>query len=241
MNITYQFKKLYYKGKTIFQSADKLVKINYSQKVWEKQAQAGELDFHKVNTWRNSPEFMIDTALLLDGFGFTPSDYIDRTILDLGAGSKLRSKYFKESRIIVLEPLANKFIKEIDWCDLDTAKVVYSIPAEQLVEELINTIDFAMSINVLDHCFDFGNIIKNLHKYLKKDGLAFLSFDSHLVPDDMHPLILTAPICQEIFQKNGFVIKKMSKGFVGGFKDKYGVDTYGHGKYCLNYWLKKIV
>jgi hypothetical protein len=63
--------------------------------------------------------------------------------------------------------------------------------------------------------------------------MAFLSFDKHDAPDELHPLKLTEEICAERFEKQGFKIKATTTG--GGAVLK----TYGHGEYCLNYWLEK--
>lgn len=56
--------------------------------------------------------------------------------MDLGAGSKLRTKFFTDAKIIAIEPLAEKFMKEIEWCDLKDAYRVYSRPAEDFIGEL---------------------------------------------------------------------------------------------------------
>lgn len=62
MNLNYQLKKLLYYGRSVFQSPEQLIKSSYSKATWESFAQTREFDFHKVNKWRNSPEFMVDTA-----------------------------------------------------------------------------------------------------------------------------------------------------------------------------------
>ena len=210
-----------------------------SKELWKEQSQKGEFDFHKTNTWRQSTKFMEDTILLFDSFGFSRQDYAGKKVVDLGAGSKLRSKYFEHAEWIAIEPMADDCIREIEWCDLEDAKAVYSLPAEDLIPELVNEVDFLFSINVLDHCFDFRAIIDNIYQYLKEDGMAFVSFDAHFVTDEMHPLILSDKICTKIFEEAGFKIKKKSKGFEGQFKKLKNTDTYGHGSFCLNYWLEK--
>lgn len=214
-------------------------KTKASREEWINHAQKGEFEYHKANHWRSTDRFMADTIQLMDSFGFNQSDYSGKTVLDLGAGSKLRSKYFKEAELIAIEPMADDCVKEIGWCDLEDADKLYSLPAEEYIPYLENKIDFVMSINVLDHCFDFDQIISNIHKYMKDDGLAFLSFDEHFFTDDMHPLILTDDVCISIFNKLGFDVSKKSKGFTGDFKKEKKVNTYGHGTYCLNYWLTK--
>jgi len=207
--------------------------IRFKREKWEQVAQNGEFRFHLKNEWRQSPEFMGQTKRLFGHFGFSPDDYNGKVVIDLGGGSRLRTKYFIGARIFVIEPLAEKFIKEIDWCDLRDAERVYSTPAEENIEECNNSADLVISINVLDHCYNFKEIIKNIKAYLTRDGLAFLSFDKHDGADAMHPLRLTEKICEELFVKNGLSVEKYSKGAGDILK------TYGHGEYCLNYWLRK--
>jgi SAM-dependent methyltransferase len=213
-------------------SPKQIVRLN--QKKWEKEAQAGEFQFHLQNKWRQSDEFMDQTIRLFDYFGFTRDEYRNKTVIDLGAGSRLRTKYFGGAKIIAIEPLADKFMKQIVWCDLRDATAVYSFPAEHRIPECVNIADLIISINVLDHCYDFELIINNISSYLRKDGLAFLSFDKHEYPDKMHPLLLDEEICGRIFAQNSLMVDKFTTG-AGDI-----LTTYGHGPYSLNYWLKKI-
>ncbi len=200
---------------------------------WQHEAQQGEFQFHLKNKWRTSDDFMIQTRALFTHFGFSPDAYHGKTIIDLGAGSKLRTKYFSGAKIIAIEPLADRFMKNIDWCDLTDAQNVYSSPAEERIDECVNSADLVISINVLDHCYDIDAIVGNIASYLKPDGLAFLSFDEHGETDKMHPLILTKEACDEIFAEKGLIVEKFSKG-AGKI-----LTTYGHGNCCFNYWLKK--
>jgi 2-polyprenyl-3-methyl-5-hydroxy-6-metoxy-1,4-benzoquinol methylase len=208
--------------------------IKFDQKEWRENAQSGEFQFHLNNKWRQSDDFMEQTIKLFDYFGFARNDYQNKTIIDLGAGSRLRSKYFTGANIIAIEPLADKFIEEIMWCDLSDALAVYSIPAERRINQCLNVADLVVSINVLDHCYDFELIIGNISAYLTAGGLAFLSFDKHEFPDKMHPLLLDEQICNQIFTQNHLTIEKFTTG-AGRV-----LTTYGHGPYCLNYWLRKV-
>jgi 2-polyprenyl-3-methyl-5-hydroxy-6-metoxy-1,4-benzoquinol methylase len=208
-------------------------KVNPNQ--WGKNAQQAEFDYHRANKWRQTPDFMKQTSALFKHFGLFSKDYKAKTIIDLGAGSKLRSSYFSEAEVVAIEPLAARFLREIDWCDLAQAREVYSVPAETRIEACIGRADLLISINVLDHCFDFESILDNIHLYLKPGGLAFLSFDKHSSADHLHPLVLTEEICEQIFSDKGFVIEKRTTGFGGVLNE----DSYGHVGYCLNYWLRK--
>ncbi len=230
--VTSTMEKIFIRMAGLFGKTKKQIS-KFSQEKWEKRAQVGEFQFHVSNKWRQSDEFMGQTIKLFDYFGFTRDEYRDKTVVDLGAGSKLRSKYFNGANIVVIEPLAEKFIKEIAWCDLSDASVVYSLPAERRIDECLNVADLVLSINVLDHCYDFELIVENISSYLAEDGLAFLSFDKHEYPDQMHPLLLDEHTCNRIFAQKNLVIEK--------FTTRAGdiLTTYGHGPYCLNYWLRK--
>jgi 2-polyprenyl-3-methyl-5-hydroxy-6-metoxy-1,4-benzoquinol methylase len=209
-----------------------------SRSEWEREAQEGEFRFHKRDRWRQTDAFMAQTDRLFRHFGFAPADYAGKTVVDVGAGSMLRTKFFTDARLIVVEPLADRFLAEIKTSDLRDAAAVYSRPAEQLIESLVGTADLVISINVLDHCFDFPQIVKNIREYLKPDGVAFLSFDMHAEADEMHPLSLTEATCSPIFADAGLTIEKVTTG-VG--EALGGPQTYGHGPFTLNYWLRPTI
>ncbi len=209
-----------------------------SRDEWEKDAQEGEFRFHKRDRWRQTSDFMAQTDRVFRHFGFAPDEYAGRTVVDVGAGSMLRTKFFEGAHLVVIEPLADRFLAEIKTSDLRDAAEVHSRPAEQLVESLVGKADLVISINVLDHCFDFPEIVKNIRQYLKPDGIAFLSFDMHAEADEMHPLTLTEETCSPIFAAAGLTIDKVTTG-VGDALG--GPQTYGHGPFTLNYWLRPAV
>ena len=177
-------------------------------------AQMVEMEFHRRNIWRKSKNFMINTRLLLTGWGYTPLDFAGKQIIDLGAGSKLRSKFFQNARIIAIEPLAKKFIKEVGHSDLKDAYQVYSFPAEKFIQELENKIDFIMCINVLDHAENPEKILRNSFSYLKNSGQMLLSADLHRGYSGLpHPINFTDEYELEKIVKNcSFRITQRFKG-----------------------------
>ena len=213
-----------------------VAKTTESREKWASEAQEGEFAFHKTNKWRQTPDFMIQTDRLLRHFGFTPEQYAGKVVVDVGAGSMLRTRFFTGAHLVVVEPLADRFLAEIPGCDLNNAAEVYSLPAEQLVEPLVGRSDLVISINVLDHCYDFPQIVDNIRQYLKPDGVAFLTFDMHDKADHMHPLSLTEKTCKPIFDQAKLRIEKVTTG-VGDALG--GPQTYGHGPFTLNYWLRR--
>ena len=149
-----------------------------SRRVWS-TAQAGELQFHVENASRLAQQFERHNADMLAKFGFKVLDFAGRTIVDIGAGSRLRTRWFKDARIFVIEPLADRYIRDVPCCDLPAADRVYAVPAEEFVSGLVGVADLVISINALDHCRDFGAVIKNIVLYADPNALIFLSFDSH--------------------------------------------------------------
>ena len=147
-----------------------------SKESWESIAQPSELAFHQNNKWREDKNFVIESKKLFEYFGFDGYDFLGKNVMDLGAGSKLRTTFFVGANIYVVEPLADEF-KKIAHCDYSSAKSVFSMPAEELVGDLIGNMDIVTSINVLDHCYNFPKIISNISKYLIEGGLALMSYD----------------------------------------------------------------
>jgi SAM-dependent methyltransferase len=199
---------------------------------WAQAAQNGELDFHKRHNFR-AEEQVWRTCVERDWkiLGLEPTGWEGKFIIDVGAGSRLRSLYFQGATLAVLEPLADRYMSEVEWHDLDKADEVYSVPAEQLVPELEGRADFIVSINALDHGFDFAEGVRNIRRYMKPDATALLSFDMHDKPDDMHPLILTDEIVRKIFEGAGFAIEKSEQG-----RRYHGAD----GPLATHYWLRPI-
>jgi 2-polyprenyl-3-methyl-5-hydroxy-6-metoxy-1,4-benzoquinol methylase len=214
-------------------------KIREPKDKWLKEAQAFEFDFHKNNAFRQSDEFILETKQLFRSFGFHPNDFINKTILDLGAGSRMRGKFFSGAFQIIIEPMAERCMKEIPWCDFKDAGQVFSLPAEETIPDLKGKVDFLFSINVLDHCHDFESIVANIYLYLKPGGKAFLSFDSHFEISLGHPLILTESICSKIFKQQGFKIDKITEGFHREYAKSSGKPGYDNSSNCLSYWLSK--
>ncbi len=195
-------------------------------------AQKGEYAFHLKSEWRNTTEFMDQTRYLFHLWGYKEDSFIGKTIIDVGAGSKLRSKFFQQACIIAIEPLASKFIKSIEWCDLKDAFKVYSIPAEKYLPELENCGDFAMCINVLDHCQHTRAVLLNVYKYLKPNSEFCLSVDIHDKSDRLHPIHLSEENLEKTVSEIGFHIISKFEGL--GEQS----PCYGHGK-AVTFILKK--
>jgi 2-polyprenyl-3-methyl-5-hydroxy-6-metoxy-1,4-benzoquinol methylase len=178
---------------------------------WAERGQPSELNHHRGSRSRASNEtWMANTNKLFTSFGYTPDYFANKTIIDLGAGSKSRALWFINSDIISIEPLADQF-KSIPHYDLERAGKVYSTPAERYIENLENSADGIICINVLDHCYDSKIIMKNCYKYLKQDGEFCLSVDLHDGRDDKHPIGFTLETLKQLIDDVGFKIIRESK------------------------------
>jgi 2-polyprenyl-3-methyl-5-hydroxy-6-metoxy-1,4-benzoquinol methylase len=213
--------------------------VTASKEDWQATAQEFEFGFHKDNSFRQTAAFDRETEELFVSFGFSRQQYAGNVVMDIGAGSKLRGKFFEGSRIVALEPLARRFMEEIAWCDLKDAAEVYSQPAEECISKLKESADFIFSINVLDHCFDFETVLRNLYSYAKHGGSVFLSFDCHFTTSLGHPLVLTEKTCTAVFGRCGFIVDKFQSGFSAGYERRRGKNGYDGASTCLNYWLRK--
>ena len=198
---------------------------------WATVAQAGELSFHKRPNMRSSASWEDDIARDWMELGFEADAWAGKLIIDVGAGSRLRTLYFKGAKIAALEPLADKFAAEVEWQDIDKADEMYPTPVEKLVPELVGRGDLIVSINALDHGFDFETGIANIRQYAKPEATVFLSFDQHEKPDNMHPLVLNDGIVRDIFERNGFEVVKCTP------RRRYH-GAAGPG--ALNYWLRPV-
>jgi SAM-dependent methyltransferase len=202
------------------------IKINDTN-IWV-DAQRGEFDWHYKNPWRADDwDFIINTKTLFEYFNFERDDFKYKSILDVGAGPRLRTKYFKNAIITALEPLGERYICNFKWCDLRDVPL-YVNAIEEFIPELANQFDFIISINALDHCYDFSLAVSNMCQYLKHDGLLFLSYDCCEGSDLLHPLNLNEELSEKVFKLHGL-----------NYSNKFRHLPYSPGKYSINYWLEK--
>lgn len=198
---------------------------------WQKIAQVGHYNFQINNEWRQSEKFVNDYIELFEYWGYQRNNFVDKNVLDLGSGSKLRTKFFTEAKIFAIEPLGNKFLKELKWSDLSQVEKLYSVPAEKFIKEIEGKIDIIFSINVLDHCYDVDKILSNCKKYLRNNGVACFSFDIHEAhADHMHPIDLDKEKFENILKNNNFIVEKIINGLPNG-------PHYGHGE-TITYFVR---
>lgn len=194
------------------------MRISIDRTKWEQEAQEGEIRWHLSNNWRTTTEFTKETEAIFTCAGLDKDAYSGKIILDAGCGPKLRTRYFLGAKIIAIDPLASKYI-EIPWSDLRESYICYSSPLEETIDDLVGMCDLVISINVLDHCYDFMSCIKNLFLYMKPESTGFLSFDLHSGGmDNMHPIDLDEKASDSILTNTGFKIieKRYARVYGGG-------------------------
>ncbi len=111
----------------------------------------------------------------------------NKVILDLGSGpgglakgfhEMLKKNEIKNSKIIAVDPLMDFYKKEIKILKEDENLKLLTNKGENL-NLANNSVDIIFSTNVLDHCDDAVNLIKEAYRVLKPGGYFFPSL--HLV------------------------------------------------------------
>ncbi|MFT5528178.1 MAG: SAM-dependent methyltransferase [Pirellulaceae bacterium] len=193
---------------------------------WKSKAQVGELEFHVREKARPNADMYLRDREIFEAFGFTAEQFQGETVVDLGAGSHLRTKFFQGAKIAAIEPLGDQYRANIEWCDLSDAEYYHSIPAEQRVETLGGMAAFANCMNVLDHAFEPERILSNVNFYLRPGGIFLLSVDLHDgQADDLHPVDLDIPRLRQLIYDAGFSIDR-------AFLYLPRAKSYGHGFAC---------
>ncbi|MGE0846874.1 MAG: methyltransferase domain-containing protein [Flavobacteriaceae bacterium] len=199
---------------------------------WRDLAQTGELRYHVEVAGAPGETERARDAALFAAFGFAPGDFAGKLIVDVGAGPYLRPRYFRDARIVVIEPLADAYRARIGWCDLDDAEAVHAVPAEQPVADLAGAAACVMSLNAIDHAFDPERIVANMADYLAPGGTLLLSVDMHGGDsDDLHPVALTPQLLGSMIEAQGLRI-------VRGYLYTPQGRSYGHGYACTHVALK---
>ena len=177
---------------------------------WKEQHQPFELSYHQTsgrNFHDNDEVFLSYWEKVLDWAevkSFSKG-------LDIGCGPRSPLMKFKNSsEVHCLDPLLDKY-KEFTpkewWKNVHT----YSVPAESFQKELADSFDLAWTWNVLDHTFDWKQILANCAVYLKKGGKLVLGVDIGKTPTIGHPGIDEKEFWIAISQL--FVVEKEVRNF----------------------------
>lgn len=155
---------------------------------WVSTHQPFELRFHQKKNYRwDEQAFQGQWDELFGRFlGLTPQTYqAGQTLLDVGCGSRPVLDWFQDGpRKCFLDPLLSQY-REIEqmrgfWSGKPEENLL-SLPAEQLAPELAGQCDFVNCWNVLDHTYDWRQILDNIRDYAKPGAFVCLGtdFESH--------------------------------------------------------------
>ena len=158
---------------------------------WENLHQPWELKYHKKPNfrwddvrWKNQWDKIFSEFMEIDPTYFTN----ESVLLDVGCGSRPCLDWFEKGITHHLDPLLDNYL-EIDevkpyW---KNKTFLYSQPAESLVKSLVGKCDYIHCWNVLDHTYDWKQLLENIVHYSKKGGLVLLGTDIHSTPHLGHP------------------------------------------------------
>jgi SAM-dependent methyltransferase len=173
-----------------------------SRSQWLKNSQEGEFQFwmshwDSLINFRSKEVWMKDyTDFFFQRGGFdTTKDFIGKTVVDIGSGPRPLAFAMRQAKIFAIEPLGSRFLEACqriprgspDFLELQKVEKVFSVAAEDFVEELNGQADFVLSTNSLDHTWDPIQYLTNAMKYLKAGGKFLLVVDLHFKTEDMHP------------------------------------------------------
>jgi len=183
---------------------------------WRTVAQPKEFLWHATTgkTWGTLDRDRFDffNNRFFQSLCFAQDDFNGKAVLDIGAGSRLRSKFFRGAKIVVLDALADRYSKELAWSDIRDADTIYSKSAEEFIPDLKGEISLAMCINVLDHTYNPEQILRNVAEYLKPVGQVIVSVDLHDRADEMHPIGLNRSLLIAMVERAGFTIERQYLG-----------------------------
>lgn len=178
-----------------------------SRSKWE-TAQAGEADWHRTHGDLRADDdaWAAHTDWLMTSLG-CPKEV--SSVIDVGAGPRLRSAWFDTQRLGVVEPLADVYRQDLPWCDLDHADDVWAVPGEQRVPEAVDAFELVVCVNVLDHCQNPSALVGNLASYCAPGGSVLLSTDLRRNATRLHPTTLTAGDVAQMAAATGLSVDPM--------------------------------
>jgi hypothetical protein len=158
---------------------------------WETVHQPFELNYHQHPNMRWNAKIWDEQwqKVFSEFMELTPSHFTNEdTLLDLGCGSRPALDWFNGGTSHHLDPLLNDFLKIEKMKPYWQEKTfVYSQPAEVMINHLVGKCDYTHCWNVLDHSYDWRQIMENIVSYTKNGGLVLMGTDLHSTPHEGHP------------------------------------------------------
>lgn len=218
-----------------------IMKTNLNR--WRK-AQTKEYMHYKqrVTMWE-SPESW--ERFLLENFSIDFKTFEDKKIVEIGCGAFGVVHYVNVPSFKVgVEPLCTNYSGLNDEYTCDTYQI--TSVGEHLPFKP-KTFDVALSFNVLDHCFDPHNVLKEINRVLKEEGVLYLNVNSFDLPswlrskmslfDMPHPHHFSHEELLSILEESGFSIDYHSKKRQKIEFKKLSVDFVHKLKYLIAYLL----
>jgi hypothetical protein len=182
-------------------------------KEWQTTHQPFELKFHQKKNYRwDEAAFVGQWNEVFGKFLGLSQNQFEKShiLLDVGCGSRPVLDWFTSPcEKHFLDPLLSQYC-QIDqmrpyWSSKPEA-TLHSQPAEKPCAELIGRCDFVNCWNVLDHTYDWRQILDNLRDYAKPGAIVCLGtdFQSH---GDGHPGIEDRAYFDDFIAQNFKVVK----------------------------------
>jgi len=151
---------------------------------WQRIHQPFELRFHQGTNYRWSDEtFWAQWDEVFGSFlGLSPNLFGEKAVLlDLGCGSRPVLDWFTtDCEKYFLDPLLSEYLKiesmQTHWCGKPAERLL-SQPAEVSAEHLVGKCDFVNCWNVLDHTYDWREILSHVTNYVRPGGLVCIGTD----------------------------------------------------------------
>lgn len=180
------------------------------------------------------------SRLLWERFGFRRDEFVDKLVMDVGCGPTGRLEWF-EGSFTGIDPLMGEYERIGGLLECYATRI--DAPAEERIGGFAGELDAVLSVNALDHGYDFVKAVENIASYLKPGGLFFLSVgcDKCFKPGSDHPLSLPHNTVTNILLESGFSVDKLDSGRVftgdgeGGVKEQ---DTWSGGR-AFHWWAYK--
>jgi SAM-dependent methyltransferase len=216
------------------------LKFTHPYKQWKKHS----LRFER-KWWEDHPPPSPDGARetskkMMERLGFNRDSFADQTVIDVGHGPTGRLNWLNVGTLIGIDPLTNSY-RTIGGSRIEAYDRLFVAEAEKRIHELEGVADAVVSINCLDHGYDFCAAILSIRSYLKPAGMFFLSMgvDIPFPADDGHPLRLTNVFVTDFLNTVGLQVYRIDRGRCYPCADGTWDDTYSGGP-AYHWWCRRV-
>ena len=184
---------------------------------WKEIHQPYELSYHRHgnfrwrdNEWQDQWNKVLSDFMELNSDSFQLAD----VLVDVGCGSRPCFDWFSHGEKHYIDPLLDSFVTIPKMAPYWSGKHnLHAKPAEELVPSLVDRCVYTHCWNVLDHTYDWRQVIKNMILYTKSGGLCLIGTDLGTKESKGHPGIDDPSAFFRLVNDNFHVVKKTS-GFV---------------------------